>query len=116
MVRLPGDRERGLMEPVKQRSVDVEALNGDFRGTVVAPGEQGWDEARAAWNLVADQHPAAVVYTETADDVSASGGLYFNFADRPAGLEELFDPDTLARLRDVKRRYDPDDLMCANHS
>ena len=59
------------MEPVEQRSVDVGTLNGDLRGAAVAPGEQGWDEARAAWNLVADQHPAAVAYVETVDDVSA---------------------------------------------
>jgi FAD/FMN-containing dehydrogenase len=59
------------MKPVEQRSVDVGALNGDFGGTAVVPGEQGWDDARAAWNLVADQHPAAVAYVETPDDVSA---------------------------------------------
>jgi hypothetical protein len=45
----------------------------------------------------------------------STGGLYFNFADRPAGLEELFDSDTLARLREVKRRSDPDGLVGANH-
>jgi FAD/FMN-containing dehydrogenase len=59
------------MEPVEQRSVDVGKLNGDLRGAAVAPGEQGWDDARAAWNLVADQHPAAVAYVQTVDDVSA---------------------------------------------
>ena len=31
------------------------------------------------------------------------------------GSEALFGPDTLARLRDVKRRYDPDDLVRGNH-
>ncbi len=46
-------------------------LNGDLRGAAVAPGAQGWDEARGAWNLVADQNPAAVAYVQTAEDVSA---------------------------------------------
>ena len=46
-------------------------LNRDLRGAAVAPGAQGWDEARGAWNLVADQNPAAVAYVETAEDVSA---------------------------------------------
>jgi hypothetical protein len=40
----------------------------------VHPGDDGWDAARAAWNLVADQHPAAVAFPETADDVVAIVG------------------------------------------
>lgn len=35
------------------------------------PGDDGWDEARAAGNLVADQRPAAVAFPETPDDVVA---------------------------------------------
>ena len=38
----------------------------------VMPGEPGWDDARRAWNLVADQHPAAVAHPESADDVIAA--------------------------------------------
>jgi hypothetical protein len=37
----------------------------------VLPGEPGWDEARAAWNLSADQRPAAVVEAADADDIAA---------------------------------------------
>ncbi len=36
---------------------------------VVLPGQDGWDAARQAWNLAVDQHPAAVAFSETADDV-----------------------------------------------
>ena len=57
------------------------ALNGNFAGTVVSPGEERWDQARAAWNLAADQNPAAVAYAESADDVVAA----INFA-RANGL------------------------------
>ncbi len=39
-------------------------------GTVVARDDPGWDEARAAWNLVADQRPEAVALVESADDVA----------------------------------------------
>lgn len=56
---------------MEQRTIDIQALNGDFGGTAVAPGEENWDQARQAWNLTADQHPAAVAYVENADDVSA---------------------------------------------
>jgi FAD binding domain len=55
---------------MEQQVVDLQQLNGDFAGTAVAPGEDSWDEARAAWNLTADQHPAAVAYVEGADDVA----------------------------------------------
>ncbi|MGH3037195.1 MAG: FAD-binding oxidoreductase [Gaiellaceae bacterium] len=40
-------------------------------GHVVLPGEQGWDLARQAWNLAADQRPVAVVFVKTAEDVAA---------------------------------------------
>jgi FAD binding domain len=57
---------------VEQQTVDKDALNGSFGGTVVSPGEQNWDQARAAWNLAADQRPAAVAFAESADDVVAA--------------------------------------------
>jgi FAD/FMN-containing dehydrogenase len=57
---------------VEQQTVDKDALNGNFTGTVVSPGEQNWDQARAAWNLAADQTPAAVAYPEGADDIVAA--------------------------------------------
>ncbi|MEK6326853.1 MAG: FAD-binding oxidoreductase [Actinomycetota bacterium] len=63
-----------------QKTVD-KALDGNFAGTVVFPGEERWDQARAAWNLAADQNPAAVAYAESADDVVAA----VNFA-RANGL------------------------------
>jgi len=66
---------------VEQRTVDKGALNGNFAGTIVSPGDADWDQARAAWNLTADQHPAAVAYVESADDVVAA----VNFA-RANGL------------------------------
>lgn len=39
-------------------------------GSVVRPGDAGWDATRLAWNLAADQHPEAVVLVESADDVA----------------------------------------------
>jgi FAD/FMN-containing dehydrogenase len=38
-------------------------------GLMVLPGQAGWDEARAAWNLAVDQEPAAVAYPSTTEDV-----------------------------------------------
>jgi hypothetical protein len=47
---------------------DLSELSID--GRVATPGDSDWDLARQAWNLIADQHPAAVAFVETADDVS----------------------------------------------
>jgi FAD/FMN-containing dehydrogenase len=42
-----------------------EAISGD----VFVPPDPGYDEARRAWNLAADQRPAAVVFAQSAADV-----------------------------------------------
>jgi FAD/FMN-containing dehydrogenase len=38
-------------------------------GEIVTPADPDWNEARLAWNLAADQRPAAVVYAESVGDV-----------------------------------------------
>jgi len=44
------------------------------------------------------------------------GGLYLSFETdvRPERLGDAFQPRTLARLRELKRRYDPDNLFRDN--
>jgi len=39
-------------------------------GRLATPADPDWDEARAAWNLVADQRPSAVAFVEGAADVA----------------------------------------------
>ncbi len=39
-------------------------------GRIATPGDADWDQARAAWNLVADQNPSAVAFAESAEDVA----------------------------------------------
>jgi hypothetical protein len=41
-----------------------------IRGRVATSSDSDWDDARQAWNLAADQRPAAVALVESADDVS----------------------------------------------
>jgi FAD/FMN-containing dehydrogenase len=41
-------------------------------GRVATPADSDWDEARLAWNLSADQHPAAVAFAESAEDIAAT--------------------------------------------
>ena len=37
--------------------------------TILMPGDPGWDDARRAWNLAVDQHPAAIALPASAHDV-----------------------------------------------
>jgi FAD binding domain len=53
--------------------------------------------------------------TEAMRPWAADGG-YFNFAERPCNADAILPPDVCARLAEVKRRYDPDDRIVANHA
>ena len=44
-----------------------------------------------------------------------SGVRLSNFVDVPTDARTFYPPETLDRLQEVKRRYDPDDLFRANH-
>ena len=55
-------------------TLDAKALNDEIAGDVVTPGDESWDLARQAWNLIADQNPAAVAFVESAEDVAAVVG------------------------------------------
>jgi FAD/FMN-containing dehydrogenase len=48
----------------------TEAPRAAIAGDVFVPGDHGYDEARRAWNLAIDQRPAAVVFAESATDVT----------------------------------------------
>jgi hypothetical protein len=39
-------------------------------GRLATPSDPDWDQARAAWNLAADQRPSAVAFVESAEDVA----------------------------------------------
>ena len=51
---------------------DLEPLRSAVTGAVLTAGDEGWDAARTAWNLVADQHPTVVVQAAGPDDVVAT--------------------------------------------
>ena len=44
-----------------------------------------------------------------------AAGAYLNFCDDPTDLETAFPAETVSRLREVKNRYDPENLFHANH-
>jgi FAD/FMN-containing dehydrogenase len=52
--------------------IDTRPLRSRFAGSVIAPDEAGWDEARATFNLTLDQRPALVAVAQDARDVAAA--------------------------------------------
>jgi len=52
---------------------------------------------------------------ETMSPWAAEGG-YFNYAERPCDLDAILPADTCARLAQVKRSWDPDNRILANHA
>ena len=47
-------------------------LSEALTGAVVRPGDPRWDEARSSFNLLVDQHPAAVAFPVDEQDVAAA--------------------------------------------
>jgi FAD/FMN-containing dehydrogenase len=44
-------------------------------GRIATPSDADWNEARAGWNLIADQRPEAVAFVESAEDIAAVVGF-----------------------------------------
>jgi FAD/FMN-containing dehydrogenase len=59
MLTVTGRTTAGLLDHLRSR----------VRGQVLARGDEGYDQARAAWNLNARHHPAAVLRAMDASDV-----------------------------------------------
>ena len=44
-----------------------------------------------------------------------AAGRFMNFTERPGNTGRMFDDDVYRRLREIKSRYDPDNIIQANH-
>jgi hypothetical protein len=55
------------------------------------------------------------VLHDTMQPWAVSGG-YFNFAERPCDVDAILPEATCSRLAEVKGRWDPDDVIRANHA
>jgi FAD/FMN-containing dehydrogenase len=49
---------------------DLDRLRGRFRGTLLRPGEEGYDHTRRVWNGAVDRRPALIARCAGADDVA----------------------------------------------
>jgi FAD/FMN-containing dehydrogenase len=59
-----------LVSDTTIESVAADDLRGRFRGALLRPGEEGYDEARRIWNGAIDRHPALIARCAGADDVA----------------------------------------------
>jgi hypothetical protein len=97
-------------------------------GALGRPAENGGalDMLDAEWVMLgigmlmdpAMRDPIAAHLDKLADAVDpwAAEGGYFNYAERPCDVDAILPPATCDRLAHVKRSWDPDNLIRANHS
>jgi FAD/FMN-containing dehydrogenase len=55
-----------------QLAEEFEALRANLQGTVLTPGDEGYDEARRLWNAEHVREPAVIVQPRSAADVQAA--------------------------------------------
>src|SRR5688500_11213232 len=60
------------MEPTSIDTSLAAALNERIEGAVIAPGDDGYDAARAIWNGMIDRRPALIARVLTSADVAAA--------------------------------------------
>jgi hypothetical protein len=62
--------------------------------------------------------PIAAQLDELADAMQpwAAEGGYYNYAERPCDVDAILPEETCRRLSQVKRSWDPDELIRSNHS
>jgi FAD/FMN-containing dehydrogenase len=63
------------MTTIEHPTADLAALRARIEGEVITPGEQGWDEARQAYNLLLDQRPSLIAVPVDEADVIAVVGF-----------------------------------------
>jgi len=137
MAGAPDGPHDGQGEP-QFRSALVRSLDGVVAEAVadlVGSGAAPWFQVRSVGGAIADVPPDATAYAHrgAAFSITAAGsstlfdrlwarlaehaeGLYLSFDSRAddALVHEAYPPATLARVREVKRRYDPDALFRDN--
>src|SRR4051794_12013156 len=81
-----------------------------IRGRIATASDSDWDDARQAWNLAADQRPAAVALVESADDVAKvigfarSNGLRVTGQGTGHGAVSLGDLDEVILIKTERMR------------
>lgn len=57
------------------QTTDIEAFRAELSGSALVHGDNGYDEARSAWNGQIDRYPAVIARCQSAEDVAAGIGF-----------------------------------------
>ena len=122
-------RSGGLSRGRRSRCADAadergsRHLGGALARSAEGQGAAGAIDAQFLFYAVGTpaEPPSAADLTAALDEAqnqlagSATGQSLATFAERQPGVDGLFSAETIARLAEVRRRYDPDGLIRSNH-
>ena len=91
---------------------------GGERRRALAPRRRLRDVRRSGWRCPELREAVDGRLDELIDAMAdwGGGGAYYNFYERPGDVDVIFDSATCERLAEVKRAWDPDGLIRANHA
>ena len=118
--------ERRLMDPgAPEALVQLRVLGGEMARVPAGATAFGWrDRPALLWLITADEDPSRAAANEAwtaafrAELPAGGGATYVNFmGDEDAdAVRGAYPARAWARLRELKRRYDPDNVFRANHN
>ena len=66
------DKELHMRKKVMTESIDTSVFESNFKGVVLKPGDEGYDERRTVWDAMVDRRPAVITRCVHTDDVVAA--------------------------------------------
>lgn len=118
--------ERRLTEPGAPRTiVQLRVLGGAMARVPADAAAFGWrDQPALLWLITPDEDLSRAAANEAwtaafrAELPVAGSATYLNFmgAEGPGAVRDAYPAATYARLQELKRRYDPDNVFRANHN